>query len=70
MRCSPAPHSASTLPNGPLAPLVSRQRELELVTSALARVREGRSPQLVTLVGVPGIGKSRVVYELSQQVEG
>lgn len=33
-------------------------------------MREGRSPQLVTLVGVPGIGKSRVVYELSQQVEG
>jgi class 3 adenylate cyclase/tetratricopeptide (TPR) repeat protein len=52
-----------------LAPLVGRQRELELVTSALVRVREERSPQLVTLVGVPGIGKSRLVYELSQQVE-
>ena len=29
-----------------------------------ARVREERAPQLVTLVGVPGIGKSRLVVEL------
>jgi class 3 adenylate cyclase/tetratricopeptide (TPR) repeat protein len=52
-----------------IAPLVGRQRELELVVSALSRVREERSLQLVTLVGVPGIGKSRLVYEVSQQVE-
>jgi predicted ATPase/class 3 adenylate cyclase len=51
------------------APLVGRQRELDLLTGALARVREERAPQLVTLVGVPGIGKSRLVYELSQVVE-
>src|SRR5207253_2277058 len=51
------------------APLVGRQREVELVTGALVRAREERSPQLVTLVGVPGIGKSRLVYELSQAVD-
>jgi class 3 adenylate cyclase/tetratricopeptide (TPR) repeat protein len=51
------------------APLVGRQREVELLTGALVRAREERSPQLVTLVGVPGIGKSRLVYELSQVVE-
>ena len=50
-------------------PLVGRQRELELLTSVLARVREEHSPQLVTIVGVPGIGKSRLVRELSQHVE-
>ena len=54
---------------GPLAPLEGRERELELLVSALARVREEGAPQLVTLVGVPGIGKSRLVYELSQEVE-
>jgi class 3 adenylate cyclase len=51
------------------APLVGRRRELELLTGALARAREERTPQLVTLVGVPGIGKSRLVYELSRAVE-
>jgi class 3 adenylate cyclase/tetratricopeptide (TPR) repeat protein len=51
------------------APLVGRRRELDFLTDALARAREDRSPQLVTLVGVPGIGKSRLVYELSQVVE-
>jgi predicted ATPase/class 3 adenylate cyclase len=51
------------------APLVGRQRELDFLTDALARAREERSPQLVTLVGVPGIGKSRLVYELSRLVD-
>ncbi len=50
-------------------PLVGRRKELDVLENALARVREERSPQLVTLVGVPGIGKSRLVYELFQAVE-
>jgi tetratricopeptide (TPR) repeat protein len=53
----------------PGTPLVGRQRELDLLVSALARVREERSPQLVTLVGVPGIGKSRLVFELFRIVD-
>jgi class 3 adenylate cyclase/tetratricopeptide (TPR) repeat protein len=52
------------------APLVGRERELDVLVSALERVRAERSPQLVTLVGVPGIGKSRLVYELSEVIEG
>jgi class 3 adenylate cyclase len=51
------------------APLVGRVREVELLVSTLARVREERSPQLVTLVGVPGIGKSRLVHELMEIVD-
>jgi DNA-binding SARP family transcriptional activator/tetratricopeptide (TPR) repeat protein len=51
------------------APLVGRERELDLLRSALARVREERSPQLVTLVGVPGIGKSRLVFELFEEID-
>lgn len=50
----------------PRAALVGRERELRLLHEALERAREEREPQLVTLVGVPGIGKSRVVYELSR----
>ena len=49
---------------GARTPLVGRERELELLASIFARVRDERSAQLVTLVGVPGIGKSRLVAEL------
>jgi DNA-binding SARP family transcriptional activator len=52
-----------------LAPLVGRRRELDLLLSTLARVREEHSPQLATLVGVPGIGKSRLIYELAKAVD-
>jgi class 3 adenylate cyclase/tetratricopeptide (TPR) repeat protein len=51
------------------APLIGRERELNVLVNALGRVRAERSPQLVTLVGVPGIGKSRLVYELSEVIE-
>jgi class 3 adenylate cyclase/tetratricopeptide (TPR) repeat protein len=53
----------------PRTPLVGRQRELGFLTDALDRARSERSPQLVTLVGVPGIGKSRLVAELFQVVD-
>ncbi|HEX3686959.1 MAG TPA: AAA family ATPase [Gaiellaceae bacterium] len=51
------------------AALVGRRRELDFLTDAFARAREQRAPQLVTLVGVPGIGKSRLVYELSRVLD-
>ncbi len=47
-----------------LTELVGREDEVALLSSALARMRREREPQLVTLVGVPGIGKSRLVTEL------
>ncbi|MGH3064352.1 MAG: ATP-binding protein [Gaiellaceae bacterium] len=53
----------------PSTPLVGRERELALLTSTLARVEHESSPQLITLVGVPGIGKSRLVHELFVKVD-
>ena len=53
----------------PLTDLVGREDEVALLSDALARVRREREPQLVTLVGVPGIGKSRLVAELLTQVD-
>jgi class 3 adenylate cyclase/tetratricopeptide (TPR) repeat protein len=50
-------------------PLVGRDRELAVLSELLVRVRDESSPQLITLVGVPGIGKSRLVHELMQIVE-
>ncbi|MDQ3380358.1 MAG: AAA family ATPase [Actinomycetota bacterium] len=49
--------------------LVGREDELESLLAALNRARREREPQLVTLVGVPGIGKSRLVWELFQRVD-
>jgi class 3 adenylate cyclase/tetratricopeptide (TPR) repeat protein len=53
----------------PRSPLVGRERELDLLRGSLARARHERSPQLVTLIGVPGIGKTRLVQELFRTVE-
>jgi len=50
-------------------PLVGRTRELGVLTDALERARAEQATQLVTLIGVPGIGKSRLVWELFQQVD-
>jgi class 3 adenylate cyclase len=50
-------------------PLVGRERERNLLADALERARTEQSAQLVTLVGVPGIGKSRLVAELFQIIE-
>jgi DNA-binding SARP family transcriptional activator len=50
---------------GPV-PLIGRDRELGLLLEAFRRARDGRRPQLVTLLGPPGIGKSRLVAELGR----
>jgi class 3 adenylate cyclase len=44
--------------------LVGREREVFLLTDAFQRSKSEETAQLVTLVGVPGIGKSRLVAEL------
>jgi class 3 adenylate cyclase len=57
------------VPDRPRVPLVGREQELELLRSLLARVQSEHAAQLVTLVGVPGIGKSRLVSELFREVD-
>ncbi len=54
----------------PTTPLVGRSEELSLLGAALRRCESGRVVQLVTLVGVPGIGKSRLVRELFEAGRG
>jgi class 3 adenylate cyclase len=49
--------------------LVGREREIQLLEDALGRCRREQTAQLVTLVGVPGIGKSRLVAELFSTLE-
>jgi class 3 adenylate cyclase len=59
----------SDVEQAPLAALVGRDRELDALRGALARSRQEREPQLVTVIGVPGIGKSRLVAELFTLVD-
>ena len=50
-------------------PMVGRVHEAQVLVDALERVRRERSSLLVTLVGVPGIGKSRLVADLFDKVD-
>jgi class 3 adenylate cyclase len=43
---------------------VGRDNELELLRATYRRAAAGREPHLVTLVGEPGVGKSRLVREV------
>ena len=52
------------------APMVGRERELKLLTDAFDRSVAERTSQLVTLLGAAGVGKSRLVHEFRQQLEG
>ena len=52
----------------PPRPLVGGQRELD-TPGILDEAIPQREPRLATLVGPPGIGKSRLIWELSQRVE-
>jgi class 3 adenylate cyclase len=48
----------------PKLPFVGRESELRLLREVLARVEEERSCRIVTVLGSPGLGKSRLVREL------
>ena len=45
-------------------PMLGRQRQLSLARTVFATVEEGGSSALLTVVGEPGVGKSRLVDEL------
>jgi predicted ATPase/class 3 adenylate cyclase len=49
---------------------VGRERELELLEEAWESVRSEQRCHLVTILGEPGIGKSRLVSELAARIEG
>ena len=52
----------------PTAPLVGRRRELDLLRETVSRARDERCAQLVTVVAEPGIGKSRLIAELREDL--
>ena len=50
------------------APMVGRERELELLRATWERVVAERRTHLVTVFGPPGIGKSRLAWEFGELV--
>ena len=52
-----------------VTPLIDREHELNLLVNALHRSIRDRVPQVVTISGPAGIGKSRLVRELYRHVE-
>ena len=55
---------------GLTAPLVGRNEELAVLSAVAARVERERAPQLVTLFGPAGVGKSRLLAELVVRLSG
>jgi class 3 adenylate cyclase/tetratricopeptide (TPR) repeat protein len=51
------------------SPFVGRRAELEVLTGAFGRAVANGSVEFVTVVGEPGLGKSRLVGELSDYVD-
>src|SRR5690348_7669944 len=52
------------------APFVGRNAELELLQNTLERTLRDRRPQVFTIYGEPGVGKSRLAREFLAGVEG
>jgi class 3 adenylate cyclase/tetratricopeptide (TPR) repeat protein len=45
------------------SPMVGRDRQLRILTEVAERSRDERTPHLVTILGLAGVGKSRLVHE-------
>jgi class 3 adenylate cyclase len=59
---APGEHPVSAVP------MVGRDAELDLLRTTWERVYNERSPHLVTILGPPGIGKTRLSQEFAAQV--
>src|SRR5262249_20080790 len=54
--------------DGALTPFVGRQRELATLDALLQEVTIGRG-QVVSIIGEPGMGKSRLLYEFRRNLQ-
>ena len=63
-----APRAGPASPSRRFPPLVARDGELEALRAAAGRACDGAGPELVTVVGAAGIGKSRLLAELADRL--
>ncbi len=50
------------------SPFVGRDREIGLLDATWERVERERRPHLITVLGAPGVGKSRLTAEFAQRI--
>ena len=62
--------SLATKRTRPRSPFVGRSPELETLTAAVERAIREKRPQIVAVIGEPGIGKSRLVDEFAARTTG
>ena len=65
----PKSRFGTAVDEAPDTPFVGRASELSLLTDAFDRMLHRSSPQLVTVVGEPGVGKSRLLREFRSIVD-
>jgi class 3 adenylate cyclase len=63
-----APRAGPASPSRRFPPLVARDRELDALLAAAGRALAGAVPELVTVLGPAGIGKSRLLAELADRL--
>lgn len=52
------------------APMVGREDEVRFLLALYRRMTEGRKPQLATIIGAAGVGKTRLVEEFLDRLRG
>ncbi len=50
------------------SPMVGRDRQLRMLIEVAERSRDERAPQLITILGLAGVGKSRLVHEFVRRL--
>jgi class 3 adenylate cyclase len=63
-----APASAMGERNLSSTPFVGRDREIDLLDATWERVERERRPHLITVLGAPGVGKSRLAAEFTERI--
>ena len=53
----------------PVTPFIGRGAELDLLRRRYARTLQERSAQLVTVLGEPGVGKTRLIHEFARFID-
>jgi class 3 adenylate cyclase len=64
---NPVPLARARTLDTPRTPLIGREVELDLVQTMYARVIGDRQPHVVTILGEPGVGKTRLAREFIAQ---